>query len=535
MDSSILTHALTPIRHVGMIRQTYRDSFYPRGLGFLLFCMLFPSWVLGSGDTEVEAMQKVIDHQQEEISAQRQALKAQQQQLDKQQTTLEILQFQVQTLLNEKADEGIEVARTGEVHSSGESRSEASLAIAAESAPPASDTTATDKSGADDRLHQTYLPINDHFLALDTKPLDIPDDTGFFIYSKNRTRVLRLYGSVRALAVYDNRQNFHPYDLNIPQVPYGDADVKDWNQHWTINTSKVGFQVGLLDYYTGVGEFDWKGEDGDALRIRHLYMRSNHLLIGKHWSGFNTLAFLPLSVDSHSTSAHLGVRPVQVKYIGGGGTWLYGASLEYFQPRFEEPGSIDASASNMLPNIVGRISYVPSWGKASLAGILAANRVKRNTVEGFDRSSDTGLGLMAGIAVNLNENNLIKAHVATVDGINQNFADFGFEKIDMIFNPATGEYENLRMVAGQIALEHQWTPTLITAIGAGYMNMKNRSFQQGNAFDHGYKALVNLFYRPGGLLNGLTLGTELEFAGQTTVDGSDGDTTRISVLAYYDW
>jgi hypothetical protein len=65
--------------------------------------------------------------------------------------------------------------------------------------------------------------------------------------------------------------------------------------------------------------------------------------------------------------------------------------------------------------------------------------------------------------------------------------------------------------------------------------MKNRSFQQGNAFDHGYKALVNLFYRPAGWLNGLTLGTEVEFAGQTTVDGSDGDTTRISVLAYYDW
>ena len=189
----------------------------------------------------------------------------------------------------------------------------------------------------------------------------------------------------------------------------------------------------------------------------------------------------------------------------------------------------------MLPNIVGRFSYVRPWGKASLAGILAANRVKRNTAGGVDRSSDTGMGLMAGIAVNLNENNLVKAHVATVDGINQNFADFGFEKVDMVFNPVTGEFENLRMVAGQIALEHQWTPTLTTAIGAGYMNMKNRSSQQGNAFDHGYKALVNLFYRPPGLLDGLTIGTELEFAGQTIVDGSNGDTTRISVLAYYDW
>ena len=74
------------------------------------------------------------------------------------------------------------------------------------------------------------LPINDHFLALDTKPLDIPDDTGLFIYSKDHSKVLRLYGSVRTLAVYDDRQNFHPYDLNIPQVPLGDSDAKDWNQ-----------------------------------------------------------------------------------------------------------------------------------------------------------------------------------------------------------------------------------------------------------------------------------------------------------------
>ena len=504
-------------------------------IGFFLFCLPFPGWALGIEEGEVEAMQELIDQQQEEISAQRQALKTQQQQLDNQQKMLEKLQSQLQTLLNENVDDSAQVAEAGEADRSLESRSEATVADAVESAPPAVDVAGADEPVPGDPEKRRKRPINDQFLALDTKPLDIPDDTGLFIYSKDRAKVLRLYGSLRALAVYDNRRNFHPYDLNIPQVPFGDADVKDWNQDWTVNTTKVGFQVGLVDYYTVLGEFDWKGESGDALRIRHLYMRSNHWVVGKHWSGFNTLAFLPLSVDSHSTSAHLGVRPVQLKYIGGGGNWLYGASLEYFQPKFEEPGPIDASASNVLPNIIGRISYFRPWGKASLAGALASNRVKNNVAGGFDSSSDTGLGLMAGIAVNLDENNLIKAHAATVDGINQNFADFGFERVDMIFNPATGEFENLRMVAGQIALEHKWTPTLTTAIGGGYMNMKNRSFQQGDAFDHGYKALVNLFYRPGGVLKGLTFGTELEFAGQTTVDGADGDTARISVLLYYDW
>jgi len=504
-------------------------------VAFFLCYLPFPACAQDIDEGKVESMQKVIDQQQEEIEALKQSQKTQQQ-------MLENLQSQLQSLLNDKVDESAAVAEAGEADTSPESRSEAPLVVAVEPAPEAvepapsvADVAAADDPGPGGQAKPRNRPINDHFLALDTKPLDIPDDTGIFIYSKDQTRMLRLYGSVRTLVVYDNRRNFHPYDLNIPQVPVGDADVKDWNQDWTINTSKVGFQVGLLDNYTALGEFDWKGEDGDALRIRHLYMRSNHLLVGKHWSAVNTVAFLPLSVDSHSTSAHFGPRPAQIKFIYGGGNWLYGGSLEYFQPKFEEPGSIDASASNMLPNIAGRVSYIRPWGKASLAGILSANRVKRNTADGFDRSSDTGLGLMAGIAVSLDENNRIKTHVATVNGMNQNFADFGFEKVDMIFNPATSEFENLRMVAGQIALEHKWTPTLTTAIGAGYMNMKNKSFQQGEAFDHGYKALVNLFYRPGGVLNGLTIGTELEFAGQTTVDGSDGDTTRISVLLYYDW
>ena len=65
--------------------------------------------------------------------------------------------------------------------------------------------------------------------------------------------------------------------------------------------------------------------------------------------------------------------------------------------------------------------------------------------------------------------------------------------------------------------------------------MKNKDYQQGLDFNHGYKALVNLFYRPGGWLKNLAIATELEFAGQTTKDGTDGDTTRISILVYYDW
>jgi len=172
---------------------------------------------------------------------------------------------------------------------------------------------------------------------------------------------LRIYGSIRGLAVYDNQQNFHAYDLNIPQVPFGDDDVKDWNQEWTINTTKVGLQYNVGEYGGGRVELDWKGENGDALRIRHMFLRTAHWLVGKHWSAMNTVTFLPLSIDSHPTSAHLGARQVQIKRLGGGGDWAYQASLEYFKPKFDEPGSVDAQARNMLPNLAGNITYTRPW------------------------------------------------------------------------------------------------------------------------------------------------------------------------------
>jgi hypothetical protein len=105
----------------------------------------------------------------------------------------------------------------------------------------------------------------------------------------------------------------------------------------------------------------------------------------------------------------------------------------------------------------------------------------------------------------------------------------------MAFNPASNEFSNLKTIGGQIALEHKWNHSFSSSIGGGFMNMKNKVYQQDLDFDHGYKALVNLFYRPGGWLKNLVIATELEFAGQTTKDGSDGDTTRLSLLAYYDW
>jgi hypothetical protein len=505
-------------------------------LYFLVSCIPLTVFAAPVDTGQVDVMQKVIDQQQQEINSQSQQLKSLQQRLDEQQKSLEALQIQLQTLVIQKESESVENEQADKASLSQDGSAETADDLAAESSQPPDETAASDTRSSAPTVIQAKGSISDPLLALDIAPLDVPQNRGAMIYSADGEGFFRIYGSIRALAVYDNRQNFHPYDLNIPQVPTGDADVKDWNQEWTMNTTKVGFQGSLNDDFIALAEFDWKGESGDALRIRHMYMRTAHWLVGRHWNAMNTVSFLPQSIDSHSTSAHFGVRPTQIKYLGGKGNWAYQAALDYYQPKFDEPATVDASKRNMIPNIIGNVSYVRPWGLARVGAMLSSNRVRYTYGdEPRSTSSDAGLALLAGIKASINENNLIKAHIQRADGNSQYGADYGFGNYDMTFNPNTGEFQNIKSWGLQVALEHKWTPTLSTTIGAGYMSMDSKNFQPGDSFDHGYKALVNLFYRPVGWLKGFTVAGELEFAGQTTLDESDGSTTRISVLMYYDF
>ena len=74
-------------------------------------------------------------------------------------------------------------------------------------------------------------------------PHDISEDAGIFIYSKDGREALRIYGSFRLLAVYDNKNNFHPYDLTQPTIPTGSVDFYYPNSIWNINMSRLGFDA----------------------------------------------------------------------------------------------------------------------------------------------------------------------------------------------------------------------------------------------------------------------------------------------------
>jgi hypothetical protein len=373
---------------------------------------------------------------------------------------------------------------------------------------------------------------------VEAHPLDIPIETGLFIYSANGQKALRIYGSFRVLGVLDDRQNFHAYDLNLPQIPTGDDDFEDINSIWTINESRLGFDA-LLGSGRRGGlmariEFDWKGVD-EALRIRHMFLRSKHWLIGQSWATLTNVPIMPTTVDGHVVSAGLGIRPVQVRYYNQVKNLKYQIALEYHKPTLVKPESVDADGRVVIPALAGGLTLTTKAATLLFSAMVKSNRVQFTGETKAEQDILGYGGLFAG-KVPIGQKTRFKFSFNANAGTVSNIADWAYTDIDLIYNPSTGEFENSEVFGGYLAFEHDWSKTLSSTIGFGALDVRNKDFEEDLAFSSGTKPLVNLFYRPvTEPWKGLVVGAEVEFAQRVNKDDSKSDATRFSLLVYYDF
>ena len=398
----------------------------------------------------------------------------------------------------------------------------------------------SDEESKDSQMLDTPLGVNEtssswtqdyKWSDLDTAPTDVDDKAGIFIESSDSRKMLRVYGSIRARAYIEDQKNPDPWVINLGQIPPVEPPSNTSSFNATSKESRFGVDIGLRDVIIGRAEFDFRGDDGEALRIRHLYMRTSHWVFGKTWTAVNTIIALPTTLDYHSTSAAVGPRITQAKYMNGFGPWSYQISLEDHKPKIAAPDSLSASATNPLPNLAGKISHKVSWGEIRFGGLLAANRVS------YTGGTESDLGWAATLMTNLNinDNNILKAHIIAINGQNSLFADFNKQDMDIVYDPTTNSFESLKSIGGQAGLEHQWTDSLSSTFGGGFIDQKLASFQNQQEYDNGYKAIANLLYKPLGKYDGMTLGIEIAGGWRSNADGTSNNTQRAVMAIWYDF
>jgi hypothetical protein len=318
-------------------------------------------------------------------------------------------------------------------------------------------------------------------------------------------------------------------------LPTGADDRVNHQFEYNARGSRVGLDVGVKDLGAIRMEWDFRGTN-DELRRRQMFLRLQNWVIGKNWTAFNTISYLPLALDYHSTGTHAGLRTPQIKYLNGidlkgSEYWKYHLALEDNKPKIVAPDSVEAKAKNVIPNLAGFIARGGDWGEIRVAGLLAPNRVR--FIDGT--RYDLGWGLQSGIRLKLNRSNVFKAHVIGVSGQNSLMADFTPGVTDMVYDPVQNDFENLLSGGTSIGLEHYWTPCLSTTIGGSYVDFDLPNFIDDQFFDHGHKALTNLIWRPKGQLDGVTMGVEWVHASRTDKDGRSTQANRLILAGWYDF
>jgi len=368
-------------------------------------------------------------------------------------------------------------------------------------------------------------------------PMDIPDSRGLFIFSKDGTKAVRIFGSFRMLYNVDNRQQFQAFQIDPPTLPTGEDDFKNLHSNWTPNMSRLG-----LDAMVGTGngkgflirfELDWKGTD-EAFRIRHMFMRTRHWILGKTWTSFTALPYLPQTVGGHMTGAASGVRVPQIRYYNSSGNWKYQASLEYQKGSLIKPDTLNAESQVLLPAMAARFSYAGKWGQAGAALLLKPNKMQF-TVNENEVQSVTGYGANIGTKFNIGQRNRLKFGGYYGSGIGSYIVDFAYVDIESIYNPQTIEFESMNLYGGFMAFVHDWSKTFSSTLAGAYNNVDNKTYQDDLAFNYSYKGMVNLFYKPARKMNSLVAGAEFLYAERFNKNSSQNSALRFSLLVYYDF
>ncbi len=368
-------------------------------------------------------------------------------------------------------------------------------------------------------------------------PHDISQESGLYIYSKDGQEALRIYGSFRLLSVFDDRRNFHSYDLTPPTIPTGSEDIYYPNSIWNINMSRLGFDALIgsnkLDDMLIRFEFDWKGDD-EKFRIRHLYLRSEHWLLGKTWSSFNNVSFLIQAIDGRFAGGAVGTRPPQIRYYNQTKKWQYQISLEYAKPTLIQPDTREAEAVNLIPNIATNISYKNKFLKIMVSGILRPNQVQY-TINEKGNQSLLGYGGILAFVLDLNKNNRFYSSMSGGVGIAGLLGDFAFVPMDLAYDSVNQEFKSTTTYTGYLGIEHDWSNQFTSSIGWGLTGIQEQDFLNIGSYKEGSKIITNLFYRPITKMKHFAVAAELEYAERRNIEAPSNNTARASLLIIYDF
>ena len=371
-------------------------------------------------------------------------------------------------------------------------------------------------------------------------PLDIDESRGIFIMADNGNTQLRILGSIRFSALFDNKLLSDKSRFNTYDIPTGEANFKVINYYNSLMFSRLGFEVTRK---TSIGnifirlETDFAGQvDGQssAYRIRHAYAQFNKWLVGQTWSLFANVRSQAMSVNRVGAPGTISLRTPQIRYsfdipfknLKGS------VAYEYSLPEASQTDSISENYINVqtVPNLTARISSKEKFGYIQLSGIIAP-------ITGLDtignKSSFLGFGISFSGYWDIHDKSKLIYQLTYSRAVSHFINMFRDNNLDLVYNPVNQDFEPLNSWSGNLAYEYIWNNNNLTStVSFGIADIVNTSYQPPTAYDFSYSGSINTFYK---IVEGARVGLEYLYGRRINTDNSNGRASRIWVLFYYDF
>jgi hypothetical protein len=365
---------------------------------------------------------------------------------------------------------------------------------------------------------------------IEDAPLDIGQDRGLFIVTPDQKMQLRILGSVRYLAVYDNVNFKDKNSFNTFFIPTPATGDKIPNYYNGLSQTRLGFEITRSTEKGNVFirlETDFAGANG--FRIRHAYGQINRVLLGQTWSLFSHVSALPSTVDFAGPTGSIVTKTPQIRYSAPKliGETNFAFALEYLPPDLNIPDSLHIEAFQLIPNITVRADRNFSWGSAQVSGILPVlSGIYNNQLELIP-----GWGISASCVVNVWAKG--KWYIQGVGGqaISKYFTDLAGNGFDIQF-PGDGDYTSPFTYGFYATYEHRWLSVLYSNVTYGMNSLEKESFTPDNTYFKGYTVRMNTFWE---ITEGAKAGGEIIYGSRENKDNATGNAVRFNLLFYYDF
>jgi len=388
--------------------------------------------------------------------------------------------------------------------------------------------------------------------AIEAKPAPAPAPAPADGFKSGNTQI-RLGGYIKLLASstrYSDGEvatNSLGRDFYLPQtIPTGgqpavsDTDFTAKQSRFWLNldSTVAGKTVkGYLefDFQTSPGtQGSQRTTNGYNPALRRAYMQIDRWTFGQDWTTFQYTGALPESTDYvGGAEGTVFVRQPLVRYsapLGGGATLHVSAENPESGTAALGSPALAENGDDRLPDFAARLAWAGKGGELSLGGL-----VRQVRVENLGKSTDTGgYGLSLGGKLFLNDAKSGDARVMVTYGRNiGRYVGLNFAP-DAILLTATNKLSSVNVFAVIGALR----VPLADGVRANLMG----SFQNVDYADalaktdiatfnkKAWSAAANLFYSP---VKNIDLGVEYRHGERELVNGADGTTNRIDVVAKY--